>query len=135
MTTKEKPATRKGPAPGKPLDRAAILNADDHVKERVHVPEWGGDIFVRNLTAGQRDRYELECFVDGAGMTAALDGIGVRARLAIATVCDEAGDLLFTADDLEALAKKSGAALDRVYEVATRLNRVSDADVEELAKN
>jgi hypothetical protein len=36
---------------------------------------------------------------------------------------------------VEALGKKSAAALNRVFEVAQRLSGITDDDVEELAKN
>jgi hypothetical protein len=37
--------------------------------------------------------------------------------------------------DINTLGQKSAAALDRVYEVAARLSKISKEDVDELAKN
>ena len=59
----------------------------------------------------------------------------VRTCLAAFTVCDEAGKLLFTAADVEALGAKSCAALDRIYETALSLNRLRVRDIEEIRKN
>ena len=38
------------------LDRASILGSDDREIERVPVPEWGGFVFVRNLSGAERDQ-------------------------------------------------------------------------------
>ena len=35
-----------------------ILKADDLPKEKVNVPEWNVDVYVRALTAAERDGYE-----------------------------------------------------------------------------
>jgi hypothetical protein len=109
-----------------PLTRDQILKAEDLKREEVPVPEWGGSVFVRTMTGGERDRFEA-AFVR--------DKTDTRARLAAATICDEAGTLLFSATDIEALGRKSAAALERVFVVAMRLSKVGKADVDDLEKN
>ena len=47
---------------------------------------------------------------------------------------DENGHRLFTDEDAEALGEKSGVALDRVWEVAQRINALRKEDVEALGK-
>ena len=42
---------------------------------------------------------------------------------------------MFTEKDVVKLGKKSSAALDRIFSAAQKLNRISDDDVEDLAKN
>lgn len=111
----------------RPLTRDRILAADDLRRELVPVPEWGGPVFVRVMTGSQRARFETE--TNGPGK------LTVRERLIAATACDEGGHLLFTAGDVAALAEKSGAALDRLAEVALRLNRIGPKDVDDLEKN
>lgn len=110
------------------LTRDSILAADDLKREEVAVPEWGGSVFVRVMTGTERERFE-----------GAYDGLKskhqVRSLVAVLTVCDEAGKPLFTEADVEAVGAKSGAALDRVFEVATRLAKVTKADVDALEKN
>jgi len=51
------------------------------------------------------------------------------------TVCDEAGALLFSVDDVIALSSKSAKALDRIMETALQVNGLSQKHVEELEKN
>ena len=59
----------------------------------------------------------------------------MRARLVGLTVIDEGGQRLFTDDEVDLLGAKSGAALDRIFAIAQKLNGLSGADVEELTKN
>lgn len=109
----------------KALDRDAILSAHDVSVEAVDVPEWGGSVYVKTFSGRDRDAFELS-FGDGAQ--------DARARLAVATVCNAQGELLFTPADVGALTQKSGAALDRVFEVAMRINRLSNDEVDALKK-
>lgn len=114
------------------LTREAILGANDLTAEVVEVPEWGGAVRVRVLTAAERDQFEASVLSDGVSGPARVGNI--RARLAALTLCDEAGAPLFTPDDLEALGAKSAAAMDRIFDVASRLNAFSKKDVDELGK-
>ena len=113
------------------LNREAILKTDDLPRELVQVPEWGGDVYVRTLTGTERDAFEQSM----VGKKSKMNLDNVRARFAVLTICDEAGQRLFTDDDAKVLGDKSAAALDRVFAVAQRLNGFSSEDAEDLAKN
>ena len=107
--------------------KSTILGADDLTTKEVKVPEWGIDVRIRMMTAGQRDAFEAAQALD--------PHTDVRARLAVATICDADGNLIFTADDISALSKKSGRAMDRIFAAAARFNGITAADIEELKKN
>lgn len=109
------------------LTREQILGAADFKVEEVPVPEWGGSVFVRTLSAGERDRWELY-LLEGKRED-------VRATLAARAACDAEGKLLFEPADIKALSAKSAAALSRIFDAAIKLNKVSKDDVEELEKN
>ena len=113
------------------LNREAILKTDDLPRELVKVPEWGGEVYVRTLTGTERDAFEQSMVAKKNKPNLA----NVRARFAVLTICDADGKRLFTDADAEVLGSKSASALDRVFEVAQRLNGFSDADSQELAKN
>lgn len=116
------------------LSRTDILQAPDLPRERVAVPEWGGDVYVRALNGSERDSLEawmLEMNGKGAQDLYA----NMTARLAAMTMVDEQGNNLFEMSDVVVLGKKSANALRRVVEVAQRLSGVTQADVEELTKN
>ena len=116
------------------LEREEILGASDLPTATVAVPEWGGEVIVKTMMAAERDAWEA-ANVKGRGKHARLEMVNIRARLAAATVVDEAGALLFKQADVEALGAKSAAAVDRIFAVAMTLNGLSDKDLEELEKN
>ena len=103
------------------LSRDAILSAEDLEKELVHVPSWGGHVYVRALTGAERDAFEAS-MVDQRGRDRKMNLKNLRARLCALTICDEEGNRLFSDSDVEALGKKSAAALTRVFAVAQRLS-------------
>jgi len=112
------------------LTKKQILSANDLPKEKVEVPEWGGHVFVRTLTGVERDRFE-QTLLDGKNVNMA----NVRARLVVLAAIADDGKRIFADTDATALGEKSASALDRVYGVAQRLNGLTAADVEDLAKN
>lgn len=116
------------------LTREQILQAADIKTEIVPVPEWGGAVAVRGLTGAERDEYEAT-LISMRGTDARVNLINARAKLVQRCVVNEAGERLFDEQDVKALARKSAAALQRVFDVAQRLSGLSAADVEELTKN
>jgi len=109
------------------LKKEDILKAADLKREAVRVPEWGGSVYVRMMTGAERDSFD-SLFTQSGRKT-------FRSVLVAHTACDEQGNLLFTVDDVEELAKKSAAALDRICVAATKINAITDEDVKELEKN
>ena len=119
-------------------DAAAILALDDLPEEWVDVPEWGVRVRVVGLTGAERDRWEEMRWVDKrnaagkvkremslANFRASLVAISVR------TPSDRAARV-FNDDQVVALGKKSAAALERVFDVARRLSRLTEEDIDEL---
>ena len=112
------------------LTREQILAASDLKRETVNVPEWGGSVIVSTMTGLDRDAFEASVIQDGQPNMR-----NVRSKLVAACVVDEAGSRLFSMADVDALGSKSSGALDRVAVVAQRLNRLGDAQLEELQGN
>jgi len=114
------------------LTAEQILKADDSSqREKVDVPEWGGHVYVRVLSGAERDRFEL-IVQDGVANKATAN---IRASLCVRAICDAEGKRIFTDNQAANLATKSSVALDRVFEVAQRLNKLKDEDIEDLQKN
>ena len=112
------------------LSKEQILAADDMGLKEVEVPEWSGSVFVRVMTVGERDSYENEWIVNkNKGVE------NFRSKFLQRVLCDEKGELLFTASEIDLLAKKSARVITRIWEAAMKHNALSDGDVEELAKN
>lgn len=117
------------------LNREQILRSNDRKTEVVKVPEWGGEVIVSVMSGAQRDAYEsLITSVDAKGKAQhRLENL--RAKLVASCLVDESGKQIFFPEDIEELGGKSAAALQRVYDVAVRLNRVTEDMVEDAAKN
>lgn len=107
------------------LTREQILGADDRPKKKVATPEWGGEVYVKTLSAAQREEWEK-------ALVAKAD---VRATMVAFAVCDEKGAALFSRDDVKALAEKSAPIIERIFDAAFALNRVSEADIVAAEKN
>jgi hypothetical protein len=118
---------------GSYLGRDAILKAAALKTEDVPVPEWGGSVLVRELRGRERDEWEASLAVQ-RGRQMVPDVANMRAKLAARTIVDADGEPLFTQQDVAALGELSAAALDRVFEVASRLSGLNPADVEEMGK-
>ncbi len=117
----------------KALTRDAILSADDLKTESVKVPEWGGTVIVRELTGAERDTWEASV-VKTNGTKVKIDSHNMRAKLAALCIVDDDGRRLFTEKDVVKLGDKSAAALDRVTDVARRLSRIGEDELESLGK-
>jgi hypothetical protein len=116
------------------LDRLAILQARTLPQESVSVPEWGGDVFVRTLTAKELDDFQA-ANIQGSGKDRKPNLQNFRARLAVRCIVDADGKRLFEDTDAEALGAASCRAIDRVFAVAQRLNGMTDESTESIAKN
>lgn len=116
------------------LSRDAILGAVDTQFEIVEVPEWGGTVRIKGMTASERDRFE-DSIMDQKGKDVRLNHVNMRAKLLTMCIVDETGNRVFNNDDIRALGAKSAKAINRCMEVAQTLNGISDEDVGELTEN
>lgn len=135
--TAAKPSDELESEPARPkiLGRTEILDAPDLNTETVEVKEWGGAVIVRSMTGSERDAYEGDIFsLRGQGKGLEYNLTNIRAKLCARTIVDESGDRIFTDSDILKLGMKSAAALDKVFAVAQRLSRLTQADVQDLAE-
>ena len=108
-----------------------ILSCIDSTIEPIEIPEWGGSAFIRTMTGTERDTWEMYA----SKQMEKTNNVNIRAKLACLALCDESGKRLFGDGQIDALAKKSAKALNRVYEASLKLNKLSDDDIEQLEKN
>lgn len=109
------------------LDKAAILKADDRPVEIFEVPEWGGQVRLKKWSVADQMAFE-EVAADK----------GERSRTAFAfavtlSLVDEAGELIFTAEDVPALMAKGAGPLVRLFRRISDQNRLG-ADALEAAE-
>ena len=118
------------------LSRDEIL-ATGLPTETVDVPEWGGKVISRGLSASQLDDYQqgmVETGPNGKSRTKTkLDN--VRAGLVVLCAVDEKGELIFKPSDAKALGEKDAAVIDRLWDVARKLCGMSTEDEERLAED
>jgi len=131
-----------------------ILSQDDLKKEELYIPEWKASVIISELSADARDEFE-QFMVEQRDKLQPKQGkrskgLGkkqdkpqikkkeyahIRAALAAYTLVDEAGERLFSTQDIIELGKKSGMALDRIFDVANKLNKIYGQEREDLEKN
>ena len=101
--------------------------------ETVDVPEWGGKIILRGITATERDDYE-QAMVDMSPNGAKRKLHNVRASLVVRCIVDEQGEREFADSDAEVLGAKDAAIIDRLWDVCRRLCGMSTEDEVKLAQ-
>lgn len=112
------------------LTKDQILSANDVNLLKITVPEWGGDVYIRVMTVGERDAYENEW---QRKKDTGVDDF--RTKFLVRCLVDEKGNRLFDNGDVQRLAEKSARVMNRVWLAAMEHNNLSDASIEELAKN
>lgn len=117
------------------LSGQQMLEANDVTFEEVEVPEWGGIVRIKVMSASELDGYE-KSLVDLKSFKEQKPNIANRrAKLLVRCLCDEEGRRLFNDAQTDDLGRKSGLILERLHKVAARLNKIDDESQEELKKN
>jgi len=117
------------------LSRDAIINADDTDFNDVDVPEWGGTLRIRSISAAQRDAFESS-MQEGKGKDAALNLRNLRARLIALCAVDENGNRLFAnPDDVRRLGAKNARPMDRVFTACREMIGMSEEDVKVITED
>ena len=113
------------------LKREEILAKTELKKKSVAVDEWGGDIFVSEMSGTMRDAWEQTLREKDASGNL----LSPRAKLVAFTVVDEKGERIFTDEDIPSIGRLSSASLEKVCAVAMELNGLGVGDVEKAKKN
>lgn len=113
--------------------------------EKLYIEAWGGELFLRSLSENEREEWEKHTVEylevpDGKGgfrlgMQLKRDLNRVR-FVALCAIDPETGERMFSSEeDIIALAGKSAAALDLVYEKCLEINGLSKKEVEALTND
>lgn len=106
---------------------AAINAASDIRTEKVHVPEWKTDVYLKVLTGTERDAFE-------AGYTDQRMA-NFRVRFLVLTLCDQEGERLFDDEQVALLGKRSSLVINRLFENAWKINMLSQEAVDEAGES
>ena len=113
------------------LSKKDIEDVQDLKTETLHVPEWGGDVMIRELSGHARSEYEKQI----TNKDGSQNLTNWRAKMVMLSLVDEKGRQMFNEAEVMKLGKKSANALDRIVNAALALNEMAAESVEELAKN
>jgi len=97
------------------LTANAILSAEDRKPVKVEVKEWGGAVYLREMSGADAEQWYQQ----------AIDDKSAQNRVAsylVRCLCDKDGNLLFTQEQSADLAQKSQSVLQRLFREAQVIN-------------
>lgn len=112
------------------LSKELINAAKDIKTEEVDVPEWGGKVLIAELSGTNRSKFEL--YLRDARQTD--DFSKLRESLVVLCLVDEKGQNLYDEKEAQLLGDRNSLVLDRLFDVATKLNKLFDSQLEEEIK-
>lgn len=119
-----------------------ILAADALRAVPVSTHEWKPNTraFVAELTGDERDKFETEWVDYKSALGEEEDNVGFRAFAVAWMLCDAQRVRLFGSDTVVSAAqtigaKKNGKATARLFNVCSRINGLTKADIDALEKN
>lgn len=110
------------------LSKDQILGAVDFDYVDVEVPEWGGSVRLRGLSASERDQFEARLGVSN-------DLTNMRARLVVNCLVDADGNRLFTDKEADTLGQKNASVITRLFDEVRNLSGMSDEALGIAEKN
>jgi hypothetical protein len=112
--------------------RARIEARVPYVAKHVHVEEWESDFEVRSMTLGDRNQI-MEALMPEQG-EAKVSIATMYPQIVAASVFDEEGEHVFTADDQGWLNSLPASIIDKLAKPALELSGFADAAVDSEAK-
>lgn len=108
----EKPSEKK---PRTYISLDDLMRAPDHKTIEVEVPEWGGFVRLRTLTAAEREAWEQ-------GGKDDFESHQFYAKFVALCMVDEAGKRIVPDDQIEFFSRKASGPMKRVFDAAQELN-------------
>lgn len=117
------------------LSRQEIIDAKDIDSQTIDVPEWGGSVVVRVMSAADRNRFEQSIVsIDKDGKRVpSMENF--RCKVVCACLVDERGFPLFGPDEIDDLAMKSSQVIERLADIALAMNGMGANAVDDAVKN
>lgn len=101
----------------------------------VEIPEAATTFRLREMSAADRDRFEVASLKTDADGKRTIDPMFLRARLVAMCLVDDAGARLYADDEIEQLAGNVASVVSRLFEAAQKLNGMDAAAVDNAEKN
>lgn len=106
---------------------AAINAASDIKVEKLAVPEWKTDVYLKVLSGTERDAFEASYSDQKMN--------NFRVRFLVLTLCDESGERLFDDEQVTLLGKRSALVINRLFEASWKLNMLSQEAVDQAGES
>jgi len=111
-----------------------IFAANDTQQDDVYVPEWDTYVLLKGLTGAGRDDYEADILVT-RGSNQTINARNARAKLIVRCAFQEDGVTpLFTRAQIADLGKKSGTAIQKLFEACRKISGLTASDMDELTE-
>ena len=112
--------------------RDRIIAVDDTQKEIVKIDEWGVEVEIRGMSGAARASISQ----DAAENNGNINFLKMMPELVVQCCFDpETGEQVFDSKDKELVMGKSGAALDRIVNIAMRLSGFGDKAIDDAGKD
>ena len=116
-----------------------IVDSQDKEYQDVDVPEWGGTVRIATMSGEDRDRWELSMMqADDSSERGFKLNFDAYSRVRLVAMClvdDNFNRIFVTKEQIEKLSQKSGKVMDLLYDVAQRVNGITESDIDDLEKN
>ena len=90
--------------------------------QTVHLSRLGIDVIVMEMNASRFEKYESMLVKAGTDGKIERDIDNINAKMAVMSIVDDKGQLVFTADDVEMLSNSYGKDIKMVADTAAKLN-------------
>lgn len=118
------------------LDDIIKISSDNLKEHKLEVPEWGGFIVIREMTAEARDQYELSLLQAGDDGAFSRNLENARAKMIAACAYGPDGKRMFKNEAaMKALGNMPISVIEPIFAKCQEINHLTDKDVEELAGN
>ncbi len=115
----------------KELSLEDIFAIKDVNVKAVNVPEWGGTVYDKAWTAGEREKFEKSILTEDGK----INRDGFRAKAVALSLCNSEGALLFQNGEIDQLQKKSASANDRIFAAADLQKNITGEAEKEAEEN
>lgn len=113
--------------------RETILAADDIPSEKVTIKEWGVDVLVRGMSAGDRITLMQNAYDQSTGQ---VNMAAVYPDVVVSCLIDpDTNQPVFTAEDKSLLMSKSSAAIEQIASVGLRLSGIGQEEQDAAGKD
>ncbi len=117
------------------LTREQMLEAVRHAtieRDRLTVPELGGEVWVRGMSGTERDQFEEGLRIRKGKRAGQSDLRNFRAQLAVRVLVTDEGARILTNADAEIFGKLPAGVLDRIISRCTELSGKADEEIDDL---